>query len=59
MATCNNCKRTLVVSGGKCIYCGAPADSTSSQVKNGGQQVAPKSKPIVQLFLLLLLSLRL
>lgn len=48
MATCNNCKRTLVVSGGKCIYCGAPADSTSSQVKNGGQQVAPKSKPIVQ-----------
>lgn len=48
MATCNNCKRPLVVSGGKCIYCGAPADSTSSQVKSGGQQVAPKSKPIVQ-----------
>lgn len=48
MATCKNCGRTLILNGGKCVYCGTPADATSPQVKSGGKQVAPKSKPIVQ-----------
>lgn len=48
MAICYNCKRPLVLNGGKCIYCGAPNDSTSPQVKSSGRQVASKSKPIVQ-----------
>lgn len=38
MATCKNCGRPLIVSEGKCVYCGFSAQSTSgSTVKSGGK----------------------
>lgn len=48
MASCKNCGRPLILNGGKCIYCNTPADATGQQPKAGGQQIAPKSRPIVQ-----------
>ena len=46
MATCKNCGRPLILSGGKCAICGA--DPNEDPQSNAGKQVGGKSKPIVQ-----------
>lgn len=47
MATCKNCGRPLILSKGKCLYCGATPNSTPQKVSNG-QPAIRKSKPIIQ-----------
>lgn len=46
MATCKNCGRPLILSGGKCAICGA--DPYEPPQSNAGKQVGGKSRPIVQ-----------
>lgn len=47
MAICNNCGKSLIKSGGKCIYCGALVEE--NQQGDNGQQGLRKSKPIKQM----------
>lgn len=47
MTTCKNCGKPLIISKGKCIYCGAAQDSTPQKVSNG-QPTIRKPKPIKQ-----------
>lgn len=47
METCKNCGKPLILSGGKCIYCGASTNSGSQSV-GGGQQEPRRSRPIIQ-----------
>lgn len=46
MATCKNCGKPLILSGGKCIYCGADPNQDSSSAQEGTP--IRKSRPIVQ-----------
>lgn len=46
MATCKNCGKPLILSGGKCIYCGAVPNQASTS--KGESIVGRKTKQIIQ-----------
>ena len=46
MATCKNCGKPLILSGGKCVYCGTVLNQSSQS--NAEKEVGRKSKQIVQ-----------
>ena len=46
MATCENCRRPLILSGGKCIYCGCVPNQEPKT--DPGQDSGRRSRPIIQ-----------